>query len=49
MKTFKVWFKDYNQRLFEAYNMLDVMEHMVHTLHIDVTQILRIEEVKGDN
>lgn len=49
MKTFRVYFKDGNQKLFEAENIVDLMDYIVDTLiftgHYEEDDIYKVEEV----
>lgn len=45
MKTFRVYYEDGNQKLFEAVNKAELREYLLE--HLDETgPVLKIEEVK---
>jgi hypothetical protein len=47
-KTFKVITNDYNEALFEAKNILDLMVYFERTGRIDVDSIIKVELKEED-
>jgi len=45
-KTFRVYFRDGSQKLFEAENMFDVLSHICFILNYSSNVIIKIEEVE---
>lgn len=45
MKTFRVYFIDGNQKLFEAENIVAVINYVVYALGFSATEIIKVEEV----
>lgn len=45
MKTFRVYFQDGNQRLFEGENIVTVLNFVVYRLEEDAETIVKIEEI----
>ena len=43
--TFRVYFRDGNQKLFEAENMYAVINHLYFELNYNASDIVKIEEV----
>lgn len=46
MRHFKVYFKDGNQKLFDAYNVLAIIEHIILCTDYTSEDISKIVEVK---
>ena len=46
MKTFRVYFQDGNQRLFEADNIVSVINFVVYELDENAENIIKVEEVR---
>lgn len=46
MKTFRVYFQDGNQRLFEADNIVSVINFVVYELDESAENIIKVEEVR---
>lgn len=46
MKTFRVYFRDGNQKLFEATDMMHLMIYLVQFRHFDEKSFVMIEEVE---
>lgn len=45
MSTFRVYFNGGNQKLYEADNIVSVINHLVYELGYSVCQIIRVEGV----
>lgn len=45
MHDFRVYFRDGNQKLFEAENMYAVLSYIYFVLHYNASDITKIEEV----
>ena len=45
MKTFRIYFKDGNQKLYEASDMLDMLQYILRYEVQDSSEIWKIEEV----
>lgn len=48
MRTFRVYFINGNQRLFESENIVCVINHLVYKLSYHASAIVKIEEVKNE-
>ena len=46
MKTFRVYFQDGNQKLFEADNIVSVINFVVYELDENAENIIKVEEVR---
>ena len=46
MKTYRVYFSDGNQRLYEARDILEVVKYVAYTSEY-LSQIVKIEEVEA--
>ena len=46
MKTFRVYFQDGNRRLFEADNIVSVINFVVYELDENAENIIKVEEVR---
>ena len=45
MKTFRVYFTDGNQKMFEAGYIIDVLNYVVYELKFNASDIIKVEEV----
>lgn len=45
MKTFRVYFQDGNQRLFEAENIVSVINFVVYELDENAENVVKVEEI----
>lgn len=45
MKTFRVYFVDGNQKLFDARDIVAVISHVVYVVGYNACDIIKIEEV----
>ena len=47
MRTYRVYFSDGNQRLYEAKNIVEVLNYVVYVSEYLAGQIVKIEEVEA--